>query len=993
MLPGELRLRVSTCLLVLLGAAALVPPAGAADPDDLLSGYSLTSWNDGDGRPLGSVHAVVQGDDGYLWVGSDAGLFRFDGSRFTAWAEIGDTPLPRGPVTALYVDRDGNLWAGFAEGGTIRRLRERRVQDAPPLPDPSGPVTDFTQGTDGTMWTIGNRVLYRLEAGGWTRVKLPWPDREGSVLQPYVSRNGDLWIPTRWGVFRRRSGTETFELLSHEYVYSVSEDPAGQIWTTDIARGFTKLGGSVEGSAAFEGAGFRLLHDRKGNLWIATFGKGLWYFAAGSAPGAVKRVTRRNGLFSDAVQALAEDREGNIWIGTTGGLHRLTEHVLTPLDNVGFVVSVEAHSDEHVWGATSNGVVRFSSTPTEALPESIGSRGLDVRDLYSDPRGPLWVGATDGLWRVDADRLSRVASPERIPAPVMGIAPHAESGLWLFDGDWLFHWDGAHATPLDLPDLRRTGARVTTARADREGRVWIAFTAGQIGFLERDGAFRLLGPADGLAPGTHDTISTIFQDAAGVIWIGGSGGLSRVAGERVATLAHDAAFPGARIWAIVEDAQGFFWLSVDRGVVRVAKNEIEAALTDASYRMSFRLFDPLDGLAGSAVGIVESIRAPDDTVWFVRGGGVTLIDPAERARDLQPPEPTPVRIESVEADDLRLAPTPDRTLAAGTTRLQISYTALTLASSNDVRFRYRLDGFDTEWVEAGSRRTAFYTNLSPGSYTFHVEAASDDGALQDAAAVWTFRVLPAFYETIWFTALSVTAIALAVWLAWRVRLELMKKQFALALTERMRLSREIHDTLLQSMVGIALQLDDVSEGVSRASPGSREQLVRIRRRVEAFVREARQSIWDLRSSRLETTDLFSALKEFGRLAVTDRPVRFIAGSSGTPFALPPGTQNQLLRIGQEAITNAVRHAKPARIQLDLTFEQAAVVLRVTDDGSGFEIHGEDPGAHYGLTTMRERAEELGGRLHIETSARQGTIVEARIPRPADAARRETESMA
>ncbi len=404
-------------------------------------------------------------------------------------------------------------------------------------PTPSGPVTDFAQDADGAIWVVGNRVLYRLEDGGWTRVTLPWPDREGSVLQPYVSRNGDLWIPTRWGVFRRRSGTGTFELLSHEYVYSISEDPAGQIWTTDIARGFTKFGAPVDGSAALEGAGFRMLHDRKGNLWIATFGKGLWQAAAGGAAGAVKRVTRRNGLFSDAVQALAEDREGNIWIGTTGGLHRLTAHVLTPLDNVGFVVSVETHADGRVWGATSNGVVRFSSTPTEVPPTSIGSRGLDVRDLYSDPLGPLWVGTTDGLWRVDEGQLSRVASPERLPAPVMAIAPHAEAGLWLFDGDWLFHWDGAHAAPLDLPDLRGTGARVATARADREGRVWIAFTRGRLGYLERDGTFRLLGAADGLTPGTHDTISAIFQDAAGVIWIGGSGGLSRVAGRRVATLA------------------------------------------------------------------------------------------------------------------------------------------------------------------------------------------------------------------------------------------------------------------------------------------------------------------------------------------------------------------------------------------------------------------------------------------------------------------------
>jgi signal transduction histidine kinase len=993
MVSEESRVRVTTYLLVLLGAVVLAPPVRAAGPDDLLSRYSLTSWNDGDGRPLGSVHAIVQGNDGFLWIGSDAGLFRFDGSLFTAWAEIGDALLPASPVHALLVDRDGSLWAGF-DHGEIRHLSERHLHDVPPLPDSRGAVTDFAQDADGAIWVVSNRVLYRLEDdGNWTRVTLPWPSREGLVLQPYVGHNGDLWIATRWGVFRRRSGTETFELLSREYVFSISEDPAGQIWTTDIARGFTRLGAPIEGSAAIEGAGYRVMHDRKGNLWVATFGKGLWQLAAGEATGSVKRATRRSGLFSDSVQALAEDRDGNIWIGTTAGLHRLTEHVLTPLDNVGFVTTVEAHVDGHVWGGTSNGVVRFSSTPTEAPPTSIGSRGLDVRDLYSDPRGPLWVGTTDGLWRVDDESLTRAAFPERLPGQVLAIAPHAETGLWLFDGDWLFHWDGTQATPLDLPDLRRTGARVTTIRADREGRVWIAFTAGQLGCLERDGTFRLLGPAEGLTPGAHETISAIFQDTAGVIWVGGSGGLSRVADGRVATLASDVAFPGTRIWAITEDAQGFLWLNVDRGIIRVARNEIETALADASYRMPFRLVDPLDGLAGSAIGIVESIRAPDDTVWFVRGGGVTLIDPTERDRDLRPPGPTPVRIESVETDDLRLAPTPGRALAAGTTRLQISYTALTLATSNDVRFRYRLDGFDTDWVEAGSGRTAVYTNLSPGSYAFHVEAVSEDGALQDAAVVWKFRVLPAFYETVWFTAVVAASVALSLWVAWRVRLRLVKKQFALALAERTRLSREIHDTLLQSMVGIALQLDDVSESLGRESPRWRDQLVCIRRRVETYIREARQSIWELRSSRLETTDLFSALKEFGRLAIAERPVHFATSLGGAPTALPPGVQYQLLRIGQEAITNAIRHAKPERIQLDLIFENAAVVLRVADDGAGFEILEPDRSSHYGLTTMRERAEELGGQLRIDTATRQGTTVEARIPMTVDAACREMEPVA
>jgi len=966
-------------LLPLLLSLAHTPTVEAAERDDLLTAYALASWNDGDGRPLGSVHSIVQATSGYLWVGADAGLFRFDGSRFAPWDVIGDAALPAVPVRALFEDLQGTLWVGLGDG-SIHRIRDTRLQPSIPRPDSPGVASDFIQDADGVIWTVADRVLYRWRNERWERVHLPWPDQPGVVLQPYVSRSGDLWVGTRWGVFQRLAGSDTFELRSRDYVFSTSEDQSGRLWTTDIARGFKRLDDPDRVDHALEGAGYRLMHDRKGNLWVATFGKGLWHLPSAPAAPVVKRLTRRSGLFSDSVQAMAEDRDGNIWVGTTGGLHRLTERALTPLDNLGFVVVVEMGHDGHVWGGTSNGVVRFSATPTEVAPTTIGSRGLDVRALYSEPGGPLWVGTTEGLWRLDAGRMTRVPLGSRSRMQVLSIAPDPHRGLWLGDGSRLLHWDGASLTPLTPPGVAADDLRVSVARRDRQGRLWLGFNGGQLGVRDRHGAFRLLGASDGLAADTHGAISAIFEDDAGVVWIGGTGGLSRYVDGRITTLPVEREFPGRRVWAIVDDGYQHLWLTVDRGVIRVAKQEVSRALEDPSHRLSYRLFDTLDGVAGAAVGVVGSLRARDGTLFFVRGGGVTLVNPDYTRADLQPRAPAPVRIEGVVADDQDVPPLPEAVLGASTSRLQISYTALTLTASNNVRFRYRLDGLDGDWLEAGSRRTAFYTNLSPGIYEFHVEATPGEGAPYGSAAMWRFRIRPAFYQNSWFYAGGALVMGLLLWGAWQFRITLVKRQFSVALVERVRLSREIHDTLLQGFVGLALQLNAVSEHPDTGG-SVRQLLVAIRRNVEIYIREARQAIWDLRSSQLETRDLFSLLREFGRTAVTNSATRFTATVTGTARVVPPAVQHQLLRIGQEAIVNAVRHASASRIQMELAYEDSTAVLRVADDGRGLAEVPSDSQPHYGLTTMRERAEEVGGGLRVSSDAGRGTVIEARVPVP------------
>ncbi len=337
-------------------------------------------------------------------------------------------------------------------------------------------------------------------------------------------------------------------------------------------------------------------------------------------------------------------------------------------------------------------------------------------------------------------------------------------------------------------------------------------------------------------------------------------------------------------------------------------------------------------------------------------------------------------IEGVIADGRHFNPAPELRLPSNTSHLQIDFAALTLADPMRVRFRYRLEGFDHSWVDGGTGRQAVYTNLPPRAYRFRVVASNNDGIWNQPGNVLDFAIEPMFYQTTWFYVLSVVTVALLVWASWQFRVRQVRRQFALVLAERIRMSRAIHDTLLQGLVGIALQFDNLANNLDSSSSSARNHFVRIRRQVEEYIREARQSIWDLRSPRLETHDLAVALRETGERALSGTSAQFEVAITGSPHRCPPPVEEQVLLIGQEALNNAARHARARRVRLELHYVDSRLRLRVSDDGCGFDLeeayHTND---HYGLMSMRERAAQVGGELNISTRPGAGTEVEAIVP--------------
>ena len=973
----------------LLLAAALsfgpaVRVACGAELRGVFTDYSLTTWGPAEGLSSSAIWAIAQTEEGYLWLGTDAGPIRFDGVRFVPWETLGLPPLTNVAVRALSSTRDGSVWFGFGAQGGVVRLHGGEVRHYGPNEGlEEGAVTMLFEHPDGTLWAGNQRGLYSLVANRWERFEDGLPAT--AVYSAHVDRSGSFLVGTAMGTFRRNPGERHFERagISSEAVQGISEDGSGTLWVSDQIVGFRRLQESGAPVHSTERArGSRLLHDRRGNLWVGTFSRGLWRVP----PGPKKQtptIEKTTALTGFSVTSLYEDREGNLWAGTANGLNRLTPYKVTAITDLGLVRGVEASPDGSVWVGTFDALFRFHDGDVNLRdgPEVLSA---PLSAMHADAHGTLWVATEQNLFRFDEGRLSPVPLPGgRQAREIRSIASDSQGGLWIHDLEQVSRLHGDRLEPLILP-LHLRGVGITVTYADRSGQVWFAFANGWIGVVSRGGPARFYGPHDGLGAGVY---RTIYQDQSGVIWLGGVEGLTRFADERFATLHAANGFPAGSVTAIVDDDAGCLWLAIQgEAIVQIRRTELERALASPSYRPQYSVYDNFDGLAGTPRWYEHrsAVRATDGRLWFVGGRGVTVIDPA--TLPVESASPVRVRIESAYIDERRVPTVSQTELPPRTTRLEIQYAVPNLASRLKTKFRHRLEGFDADWIEAGARTEAFYTNLPPRKYQFKVAASNDDGTWAEPVAVWDFSIAPMFYQTTAFAVLCFAAAILAVAGIWHLHLRQVRQRFALLIGERARLSREIHDTLLQSLVGVALQLDVIANDLESSAPPAREQFVRMRKNVEEYIREARQSIWALRSLKLGCTDLAAALREAGEQASSRLPVEFRLTVQGTTRRCPAKVEEQLLRIGQEAILNAIRHAQPKEVCVELQYNDESVILRVLDDGHGFNpehVVAEAEG-HYGLVSMKERAEEIGGGFKISSSIGRGTEVETVVPASAHA---------
>ena len=964
---------------LLLAAIASIdaPVVLAQTQHGVLAGYTVTSWTLADGVPIGPINAIAQNADGYLWLGTTRGVVRFDGARFTPWEAISSTRLPDAEVLALSGSRNRTLWVGFARTAgrvSVAALRNGKIVTVSEGVAPHDSTTAVVEDRAGDVWAVSNGALHRLHRGRWDVVHSR-PLGNAVVLGVREDANGTLWVGTRDGLFRRRDA-DRFELVGPGVVRDASESARGTLWITDPAHGARRYGAPPR-STNTDGRGMRLLHDARENLWVATTGQGLWRVrdTATTTTPLVERLTTQTGLSSDVVQSILEDREGNIWVGTMLGLHSLTPQQLTPLASDALVQTILPDPDGSVWVGTTTGVMQFHHDGGTWRGRRVSDQ-RDIQSLFRDARGRAWARTGQRLHTFLRGRL--VEGP-----PATDVAPPCSNGAMM--------------SPAGTVTGAAAGRRVIAVNAVPEQAVairprcvtrdalWSAGTGDTL-TVRRGGqllaSIRLPSPP---AMVSQRAIDTIFEDAQGTMWVGSTAGLWRIREGQAEHFGEREGLPAQRVMAMTQSADGFLWLAVDRGrlhpgrraaLIRLHPSDVDRHASTKTPLTGHKIYDAVNGLTGVALGAAAAARSTDGSLWFAIGGSLTVVDPREVAHE--PPRETLAQIATATVDDRPVATASTNALAAGTRKVQIDYTALRLTAPGHIRFRYRLDGFDRDWVDAGARRQAYYTNLAPGHYVFRVQANGDGVAWAVPEARWAFAVQPAFHQTGWFYALCGTALLLTAWGVAQLRVWILNRQFAATVAERTRLSREIHDTMLQSLAGIALQVQAIARGSLPQASEQRSQLLALRREVEEYIREARQAIQNLRSPMLEACGLAGALTEICRRTVV-RPTRFDV--SADQITSTEATEGELLRIGQEAITNAARHAGATHIRVDLRQEPDVIRVRVTDDGRGFDVAAvmSAGSGHYGLLGMQERAARLGGRLTI-TSSTSGTVVEANVPR-------------
>jgi signal transduction histidine kinase len=491
--------------------------------------------------------------------------------------------------------------------------------------------------------------------------------------------------------------------------------------------------------------------------------------------------------------------------------------------------------------------------------------------------------------------------------------------------------------------------------------------------------FSTLTSKDGLSA---DVVISLFEDQEGTLWIGtNGGGLNRLKDGQLTAYTTRNGLLDDVVYRIMEDDRNNLWLSCRKGVFHASKKELDDLANGTINTIAPVAYGTADGMMTrecSGGGDPAGWRGSDGTLWFPTIKGVAVIDPQKIKTNAQPP---PVTIEEIRVDEQSIVPRGKMELPPGNSRLEFYYTAPSFVAPDKVRFKYNLEGFDSNWVEGGSRRIAYYTNLRPGSYTFRVIACNNDGVWNETGAAFGFYLKPYFYQTYWFYALGLLVLALLAWQLYRLRVRGMRAQFAAVLAERTRIAREIHDNLAQEMAGISVQLEVVARTMPPGAEKAKAQLDRVRMLVRHGIAEARRYVWDLRSPALEHNDLPTALSETARRLTAETQVEAQVQVSGTFRPLTQLVEDNLLRIGQEAINNAVRHAQAQQILVGLVFDARQVQLRVRDDGCGFDSQVADNGAsrHFGLVGMRERAEQIGGTLSVQSRNGSGTEIVVEVP--------------
>src|SRR5271156_288829 len=992
-------------LIALWMLLAWGPCAFALDPALDVSQYAHTSWKIRDDFIKGKIRAIAQTPDGYLWLGTEFGLLRFDGVRAVPWQPPPDQHLPSSDIRGLLAGRDGTLWIGTSKG--LASWKDGKLTQYGELAGQY--VFKILEDHEGLVWAgsygVPSGRLCVIHSGS-----VHCYGKDGSlgfgVMGLYEDGKRNLWVGVVDGLWRWKPGPSNFYPIpgTVDSIRAFSEDENGALLFS-TSSGIRRLVDGKTEAYQFPGTVQRLraeslFRDHDGSLWIGTFDQGLVHIHQGRTD----VFTQFDGLSGNFITTLFEDREGNIWAANLDGLDRFREFAVVTLSvkqglSNSLAESVLAAGDGSVWLSTTGGLNRWDKGRVAIYGKSDGKQnGYSPNSLLQDDRGRIWVSTLGGVGYLGNNRYVSVSGVP-VGSVVRSIAEDTTGNLWLANAiHGLIQLRGDSVVQqIPWARLGRKDFGSALAADPLKGGLWIGFFQGGVAYF-KDGQVRTsYAGADGMGEGN---VYDLKFGPDGTLWAATEGGLSRLKNGHVSTLTGRSGLPCDTVYWLMEDDAHSFWLYTACGLVRIAQPDMDAWTVavdndrNSKRTIQVTVFDSSDGVRsrlgpGGYSPLVT--KSSDGRIWFLPGDGVSVIDPRHLPFNTLPP---PVHIEQITADRKNYDASSDesahRRLPPLVRDLEIDYTALSFVAPEKNRFRVKLEGWDRDWQDVGNRRQAFYNNLSPGNYSFRVTASNNSGVWNEAGTFLDFSVAPAYYQTNWFRLSCVIAFTAMLWGLYQLRLAQVAQEFNMRLEERVnertRIARELHDTLLQSFQVLLLRFQSVLKVLPERPVEAEQRLERALDQATKAIAEARDSVQGLRLSALETNDLVQSITTIGEelsAGGTDPNSPAIhVEVGGAPKNLKPIVRDEVYRVAGEALRNAFRHAQALYIVVEIRYDEREFRLRVHDDGKGIDedaARRRTSAGHFGLHGMHERAEMVGGRLDVWSKVDSGTELQLTIP--------------
>jgi ligand-binding sensor domain-containing protein/signal transduction histidine kinase len=967
---------------ILVLAAISFRPAFGLDANRTLTQYVHRIWQAQQGLPQGTIYSILQTHEGYLWLGSQTGLIRFDGVRFETLENIRHSIPPNLWIRSSIEDSNHGLWMATADAGIFRMDGDSFTHYSKAEGLSSESVTCLALAKNGDVWACTDGGVARIHEGKLTMVSntpahaaceasdgTMWVGGDGATIsswdgakfarRPIAKLPGDasiralqcsddgLWVGTTAGLVRIGKDGEKLwtskDGLADSRILCLGESREGGLWI-GTRNGFSRLrNGEIESYRPQEGLSqstvYSMFEDAEGSLWVGTKNGLNQFFSARALP-----YTVNEGLPSNDTGPILQDRRGDIWIGTLGaGLARFDGKrfsVMTSKQGLASnsIYTLAEDRDGALWAGTTSGIDRLRQGRVDASYSTAqGLPSANIKALFFDHSGTLWAGTEKGVARLAG---------------------------------------GAFTTPKNVPNELR--GSIAAIAEDREGRVYLA--------TEHDGLFYYVdGAVHELLQNEasiHD-VDALYTDPDGLLWIGTEGGGLRLLdhGKMTTFFVRDGMFDN-EIYGIIRDDQDNLWMACSKGLFSVSRADLLKFAAGKLKKIVSTPYSPTDALrtiecrAGVQPG---SARMQDGRVWFSTIRGLYVFDPNHLKLNIPPP---PVVIEETTVNGERVEPAAIAAIPPGLKNLEFTYSGLTFLQPNRITFRYILEDFDKKWISAGTRREAFYTNLPPGKYRFRVIGCNADNICNEAGASTAFSLAPHFYQRWWFPPLCAVLLGLAAWMIYQLRIRQLKErlrdQFNLILTERSRIARELHDTLIQGLSGITMEMQALAGRLR--TPEERATLEDIVRDAGTCLRETRRSVAGLRSAQGPDSGLASAIAQAAKQITEAKGVKLRLKLDKSPGDMSPEVQYNLLRIASEAVNNSVKHSGAKTIEVTLLCTPEALRLSMKDDGTGFSReNGNVRPGHYGLIGMKERAAQIGAELSVASEPGRGTTISVLLP--------------